>query len=510
MRLRSPIAVLILVLAAASPVRPQPGLPSPAELERELGKRAAKLAAAQESGDLTAIIAESRGLSALLLRLIAHIELAQGLPGEASESLRQSVAVEPDPMTAYALGTLLLRRDEKAEARAVFDRLLAGAGGRAELHLLIGNAYAAAAEVREAIRELEAAAAGNPALLRAHLNLASAHLLLNAGQSTPATLDALRAALAVDPTSYEANYYLSHLESLEKRYTDAAVHLRAAAAARPRSADPRLQLGLNAFAAGDLEAERLLLEGVALAEKHGEDMRLLSRAFGALSRIAAARGDLEAGARYFARARELGEKPADDPPAETPPASGVDEARLAALRERRQGLADVLARVFTDWGTAAARGGDPAEALRRYRDAERWNPKTPLLMRNLGLAALAAGDFEEGVRALTAAAAADPQDRSLPSLQAVALFSAKRWAEAASVFEGLGDALFENPRMAYMWAASLARSGAAERARKVLERLRALPLPPPALRQLGELYREMGDDETAGELLREAEARERR
>ena len=506
MRLRSSLAVLVLSLAAASAGSAQPGLPAPAELERELGQRAATLAAAKESGDLTAVVAESRRLSALLLRLIAHLELAQGRPERASESLRQAHGIEPDPMTAYALGTVLLRRGEKMEAREVFDHLLAGAGGRPELHLLIGNAYAATSEVEETIREFEAAAEGNPGLFRAHLNLAYAHLLLNAGQSTPVTLAALRAALAVAPTSYEANYYLGHLESLEKRYAEAAEHLRAAAAAQPRSADPWLQLGLNAFAAGDLEqAETLLLKGVGLGEEHGEDVKLLSRAYGAWSRVAASRGDLETGARYFARARELEEKPAQDPPAAPPP--GAEEARLAALRERHRELADVLASVFNDWGTAAARGGDPAQALRRYRDAERWNPSTPLLMRNLGLAALEAGDHEESVRALTAAAAAEPQDRSVQSLLAVALSSAERWAEAARAFDALGDVLFENPRTAYMWAAALARSGEPARAREVLARLRALPLPPPALEQLGELYREMGDHETALELFSEAQAR---
>jgi tetratricopeptide (TPR) repeat protein len=491
------------------------------------------------------VIAASRTHAARLLLRIAETQLADGLAPAAEESLRAALALEPEPEAAFALGRLLLRRRAKDDADAVFASLLDWSGGRAELRVLVGGAYADAGYLNDAIREFKAALAGAPDLQAAHVSLGYAYLALAAGQSNPDAERALRRALELDPASYNARYYLGQLELLAGRRREASEHLRAAAAARPRSPEPWLQLGLDAFARGEPgPAEADLRKGLELAaEEPGRSEDLLRRASAALSRIALARGDRAEAERWFRRAREVaaggGEPPpgvarrggaaaaggagiatpaaalagtpglgppgAPPPPAAAP--SGPATAEPPAPADLRRALGDRLAAVYNDWGTAEARRGDFHEALRRYRNAEPWRPDAPGLMRNLGLAAIQAGDYAEGARALARALEADPDDRAVRALLAIALASSDRYAEAVEVFATIGDAAFADPRLAYLWALSLARSERPDEARRVLARLRALPLPPEALAQVAALYEEIGDPETAAGLLEEAARR---
>ena len=462
---------------------------------------AAAAAAAQEApaADPEAVVVASRARAAGLLLQIAGLQQAEALLPEAEESLRRALALEPEPEAAFALGRLLLRRGADDEAGAVFASLLDWSGGRAELRVLVGGAYADAGRPGEAIREFEAAIAADPGLARAHASLGVAYLALTAGQSNPEAERALRRALALDPDSYEANYSLGQLELLDGRRRKASEHLLAAAAARPRSPDPWLQLGLDAFTRGETgEAETTLSKGLALADREpGGSADLLRRACAALTRLALERGDRAAAARWFERYRSL-----DEP--DPSPGPGTSPAAETAPAGRRRALAERLAGVYNDWGTAEARRGDYAEALARYREAERWHPDAPGLARNLGLAAFQSRDYAESARALARTVEAEPGDRAARALLAISLASSERWAEAAEVFAAIGDAAFADPRLAFLWARSLARAGRPEEARRVLARMRELPLPPEALAQIAALYQEIGDRETATEL--EAEA----
>jgi predicted Zn-dependent protease len=127
-------------------------------------------------------------------------------------------------------------------------------------------------------------------------------------------------------------------------------------------------------------------------------------------------------------------------------------------------------------------------------------------MRNLGLAAFQAGEHSESARALARVVEAEPGDRASRVLLAMSLASVARWPEAVAAFDALGDAAFDEPRVAYLWALSLARSGRPDDARRVLDRLREQPLPPEALLRLAALYEELGDAGSAAELRGEAEA----
>lgn len=148
-------------------------------------------------------------------------------------------------------------------------------------------------------------------------------------------------------------------------------------------------------------------------------------------------------------------------------------AVLKALKIRENLLTKILASAFNDWGTAEARQRKYEEALAHFQEAERWDAGMPNLMRNIGVAAFRLGKYEEAVRALTPAAANSPADDPAHLMLAISLFSVDKYAEAAEAFSHSGNTALQDPRAAYAWAASLARSNHQLEANKLLDSLTA-------------------------------------
>ncbi|HET7213417.1 MAG TPA: hypothetical protein VFL79_07515, partial [Terriglobia bacterium] len=72
----------------------------------------------------------------------------------------------------------------------------------------------------------------------------------------------------------------------------------------------------------------------------------------------------------------------------------------AALQARRRRLRKILGNALNDLGTAEAREEQFSLALAHFHEAEQWQPDTPGLTRNIGMAATRAGDYAEAARAL--------------------------------------------------------------------------------------------------------------
>jgi len=80
---------------------------------------------------------------------------------------------------------------------------------------------------------------------------------------------------------------------------------------------------------------------------------------------------------------------------------------------------------------------------------------------------------------------------------AMALFSSDQFDEAAKAFDQLGEAAYSDPRVAYAYATSLARTGQRDKATAVVARMSQRPLPPDALLLIGQAYSEVGDQQQA-------------
>jgi tetratricopeptide (TPR) repeat protein len=108
-----------------------------------------------------------------------------------------------------------------------------------------GKAIDAEAETRRALR-LDAGA------VEAHTLLGI--ILASRGNANAESFDALSQAIALNPTSFDAQLYLGRVQYATKDYTGAARSLRAAVALNPRHAEARFFLGTALEAAGESDA----------------------------------------------------------------------------------------------------------------------------------------------------------------------------------------------------------------------------------------------------------------
>jgi tetratricopeptide (TPR) repeat protein len=166
------------------------------------------------------------------------------------------------------------------------------------------------------------------------------------------------------------------------------------------------------------------------------------------------------------------------------------------LEAAEKQLRAILSSAYNDWGTSEARRREYASALNHFQEAERWYANTPGLMRNLGLAAFLSKNYDESARVLRSVVAADPS-ATIASMLAMSLYSTKNYAEAVKVFDGVGESALADPRMAYGWAVSLAKTKDSQQASTVLGKLVAQQLPPEMLVLAGQLYSDLGDEKSA-------------
>jgi tetratricopeptide (TPR) repeat protein len=156
--------------------------------------------------------------------------------------------------------------------------------------------------------------------------------------------------------------------------------------------------------------------------------------------------------------------------------SSADERQRLKVREHQ--LRQILGSGFNDWATAEAREQQFDEALKHFREAERWDGSTPGLMRNLGAAAFQQERFDESARALATVVSASPEDQRSRLMLAMSLFSLERFSEAAKNFTPISDLAMQDTRTAYAWAYSLVQTNQPEQANAIADILAARDLSP--------------------------------
>jgi len=333
------------------------------------------------------------------------------------------------------------------------------------------------------------------------------------------------------PDGYFGHFYEGVLLSQQGELADANPHLKAATQADPQNPDPWLYLGLNYSKAQDnAAAKAALLKAVELT---GSDQARanyqIRRGYIVLGRLLVNEGNKQEGDVYLKKARELSDKSlavsssaiaAEMADAGGAPPAVITSAALPsttlpqgseggaatphltpdqtkAIEQGEKQLRSILSTTFNDWGTSEARQRNYARALTHFQEAEKWDPSTPELMRNLGLAAFRLGDNREAARALQVAVQQNPQDQAARGMLATASFSSQQYPEAVKAFDGLGDAVYRDPRMTYAYAFSLAHANDPTRAVEVLNRLAQQALPPDMMMGVGDLYSQTGDYDDA-------------
>ncbi|HZD30815.1 MAG TPA: tetratricopeptide repeat protein [Candidatus Angelobacter sp.] len=447
----------------------------------------------------------------------------------AAVALSRALALKRDVNMQYALAYSLLKVKEKEKAAAVFQEMLRDYGDRGIWHEVFGGAYRETKYLDDAIREFQIALKMDPTLPHLHAFLGETMLEKNYWAPDAEIVNQFGEEAKADPNGYFGHFYLGALLSQQGQLQEADPHLKAAIKADPQNPDPWLYLGLNYFKVKDYDnAKSALLKAVELTGK--DDARAnyqIRRAYISLGRILILQGDKAGAAVHMKKARELSDKTLalsssaivaemaegsegamGSPPAvisdsplsaagkpgtaglgsSTPAIPHLTPEQLRAVAQREKELGNVLGTAFNDWGTSEARQRNYARALGHFREAEKWDPANPELMRNLGLAAFRLGDNREAARALQMVVQKNPQDQAACGMLAMALFSSQQFPAAVKAFDGLGDAVYRDPRMSYAYAFSLAHANDPTRAVEVLNHMVQQPVPSEMLMGVADLY----------------------
>jgi tetratricopeptide (TPR) repeat protein len=461
---------------------------------------------------------------------------------KAVDSLQRVVEIQPDFESAYALGVSLLSLkdpESKKKAATVFDRIVASMGDSGSLHVMFGRAYRDAEMQDDSIRELRRAVALDPRTPHAHYFLGLSLLWKNEWTDTPEIRQEFVTELQNYPRDFLANYFLGYMDSNDRRFDESNVHLKAAIDIDPSWPEPWLFLGLNAYSQGDLaHSEVYLRKCIELTGKdESRGNYQVRRAYVTLGRILSASGRASEAAPYLERAREFQKQslaeaqqivagkasdegsispaavvellnrqqdqaaaPSSEPVDPTQPVdaailarSGLSEETKKTAAAEEDQLRAILGASFSDLATSEAIRRDYPSALAHYQEAERWNPAVPSLLRNLGVAAFRAQNYEECARALSQVVANNSSDAVARAMLGSAYFGLENYREAARVIAPLGDRAMHDPTLGYAWAASLSRLGELTQATQILREYEKTELSPDAILLVGQLWTDMAD-----------------
>jgi tetratricopeptide (TPR) repeat protein len=462
---------------------------------------------------------------------------------KAVDSLQRSVELHPEFEPAYALGVSWLSvKDPESKKRAaeVFDTIVASIGDSGSLHVMFGRAYRDAEMQDEAIRELRKAVALDTRTPHAHYFLGLSLLWKNEWTDTPEIHQEFLTELKNYPRDFLANYFLGYMDSNDRRFDESNVHLKAAIDIDPSWPEPWLFLGLNAYSQGDPKrSEEYLRKCIELTGKdESRGNYQIRRAYITLGRILSASGRASEAAPYLERAREFQklslaeaqqvvagkasdegsvspaavvellnrqqeDQPAADPSQAVDPTQTVDaavvarsglseESKKAAAAEEDQ-LRAIIGASFSDLATSEAIRRDYASALTHYQEAERWNSAVPGLLRNLGVAAFRAQNYEECARALSQVVANNSSDAVARAMLGSAYFGLENYRAAAAIIAPLGDRAMRDATLGYAWAASLSRLGELTQATQILQEYEKTVLSPDSILLVGQLWTDMAD-----------------
>lgn len=191
--------------------------------------------------------------------LLADCDLRLGNNAEVIALMTPWAQKDPESLAiAYLLGTADIRAGKTAEGQQYIQQIMSH-GDRAEVHMMMGDAYSHAHELKNAVAEFARAVALNPQLPQAHERLAEADLMTGDSDSA---LQQFQIEYKNNPNSFETSFYLGFLYKKHGSLEQARPYLERAHAMRPDAVEPVLQLGLLSYEVGQLPQARQWLEQV--------------------------------------------------------------------------------------------------------------------------------------------------------------------------------------------------------------------------------------------------------
>ena len=192
-----------------------------------------------------------------LRRMLALAHFNRGAFRDAADLLARDTGRASDPSLQYTYGLALVRSDRAAEAEAVFTRMLADHGERAELHVILGQAHAQQGNFDAAVQALERARRLDAEVADAGATLGL--IYLKQGKLAEATA-ALREELRRGPDHVLARHTLAVVLDLDGHPDEAITLLRGVLRDQPGFSDARYLLGKILLARGEPDQAVLHLE----------------------------------------------------------------------------------------------------------------------------------------------------------------------------------------------------------------------------------------------------------
>jgi tetratricopeptide (TPR) repeat protein len=452
-----------------------------------------------------------------LRRFLAQAQLIAGHAGRAVAELETARALEPDDLElAFALATAYLADHRQEDAERAFD-VLRKARPIPQTRILIGRAYRDVADYERARAEFRAALAQDPRTRRAHYYLGMV-LLMNEGVSrVDDAVAEFRRELEVSPDDPTTHLFLGGALVVAGRHQEALSSLELATRSLAAPARAFFYLGRCLLALGRPAEAAQALRGALDRSQASPETSLIQGIHHQLGLALRTVGDVQAAAVHFAEAQRLSARKTEreraefaGQPEETPfsedPRPALDAALVPspvaglAAGERailRGAATEALARAYVNIGVLDIQGRRFERAADRFGAAVALDPEFPQAQYFLGVARFNAGQFEKAAESLERARMSRPEDTDARRMLAIAWLNSGAYTKVVGLLRDdprrAGDSSLQ---LAYLFA--LVRSGgAAEAVSDIEAAAQAQPDSREIHSLLAEAYRALGRMEDA-------------
>ena len=456
-----------------------------------------------------------------LQRLLAQALMANGQLQEAVQAFETARATDPkDPELAFLLGSAYLKVRKFDEAERLFGEVIKAHPGP-ETDVLIGRTYRDAARYDRARVVLLRALKTDPRARRAHYYLGTIAILAEGVLGLDESIREFKAELQLSPRDVLTNLRLGMALVEARRYAEALPHLEIARAAEPPPAEAFYYLGRSHLALSrPREAAEAFRRALSLAGTlPGDDARVGSIHYQLALALRQSGNESEA-AGHFEEAQRASSRRADADrealsrfltdtgdtrsggvlPLDSPLTSQTSEQRSAIERQ----LKATIARASMNLGVMHAQAQRFSRAAELFAEASDADPEFPQVQYSLGVAYFNAQQYDKATGPLTRALAADAGNVSIRRMLGLAWFQAENYIKAAELL-ATDPARDSDPSLQFAYATALVRTGRAEEAQPVFDRLLERHGDSAELQVLlGQAHAHQGDYTAAIESLRRA------
>lgn len=251
----------------------------------------------------------------------------------AREHLERAIVLKPDLDAAYTLGMTYLRLKDSARAKLLFEEMQAALKNSAEAHLLFGRAYEETGFAAEAEKEFRAALAIDPRSPRANFYLGYVILKHGGNERIAQAGEAFDRQLQLTPNDFYAHFFRGVVAATVGDHRKAVDLLSEAARLKPDSGHAHLFLGQSQSELGLPGAEKSLRRAIELTPDVSQNSFQIKRAHYLLGRLLLKAGRRQEAEKELSMARDL---------------------QAQSLESSRQEVSDILTQVTKSTGVAAA------------------------------------------------------------------------------------------------------------------------------------------------------------